>query len=147
MTAQQKFDAALRQGKRKLEAEFAVRIRAEVRKRLEDTILPSYNESYAMHKDVIKARKGVMDKAKYRKFLFCLHPDRVANLKDDVLTRRFHDAFDEFTKLEKVLLNEKESPTHFAPIPRTYEELMKARQSVMEKRRAQKAKGSSLSRR
>jgi hypothetical protein len=139
MTAQQKLEVAIRLQKRKLDAEFDLRLRNEVRKRLEDTILPSYNESYDKHREVIKSRKGVMDKASYRKLIFCLHPDRVANMKNEILSKRFRDAFDLIINLEKRLLDEKESPTELPPLPRTYQELMKARQTIMEKRRTSKA--------
>jgi hypothetical protein len=71
--------------------------------------------------------------------LFCLHPDRVESLKDEVLSARFNDAFDLFTKLEKLLLDEEESPTQFSPIPRTYDEMMKARAEVMARRRGKAA--------
>jgi hypothetical protein len=38
-------------------------------------------------------------------------------LKDEVLSARFNDAFDLFTKLEKLLLDEKESPTQIFADP------------------------------
>lgn len=136
--AEDRFAAAMRQGKRKLEAEFDLRLREEVRKRLEDTILPSYNKSYAEHQEVIKTRKGILTKAQYRNFLFCVHPDRVQHLKDATLSKRFRDAYDLLNQLEKRLLDEKESPTDFPPMPSTYNELMKARQEVMARRRAQR---------
>ena len=41
MTAQQKLETAIRAHKRKIDAEFDLRLRTEVRQRLEDTILPS----------------------------------------------------------------------------------------------------------
>ena len=149
MTAQQKLETAIRAHKRKIDAEFDLRLRTEVRHRLEDTILPSYNESYDKYREVIKSRKGVMDKSAYRKIIFCLHPDRVANMKDEILSKRFRDAYDLIITLEKRLLDEKESPTELPPLPKTYAELMKARQTIMEKRRSAKstANKSALSRR
>jgi hypothetical protein len=139
MSAKQKLDSAIRAAVRKVEAEFDVRIRNEVRKRLEETILPSYNKSYAEHQDVIKSRKGVMDRASYRKLIFCVHPDRVASMKDETLSKRFRDAYDLLINIEKRLLDEKESPTNFPPMPSSYDELMKARQKVTEERRAKRA--------
>jgi hypothetical protein len=44
--------------------EFEQRFQAEVKRRLEETILPHYNESYAKYNDYIKwaRRKGIMSK-------------------------------------------------------------------------------------
>lgn len=138
MTAQEKLETAIRQAKRKIEAEFDVRLRSEIRKRLEETVLPSYNKTYSECQDIIRSRKGIITKADYRKIIFCLHPDRIANMKDESLSRRFRDAYDLFVKLEKRLLDEKESPSDLPALPRTYDELMRARQDVLNKRRAQK---------
>src|SRR5512139_832877 len=77
MTMRQKFDMALRQYKRQMDNDFEHRIRQEVQKRLEDTILPAYEKSYKEYREVIEGRKGVMTGAVYRKILSCLHPDRV----------------------------------------------------------------------
>jgi hypothetical protein len=80
-------------------------------------------------------RKGIMDRLTYRKILACLHPDRVS---DPALKKRYEEAFRLFTNLEKRVLNEKESPTQFRKMPRTYEELMAMKAKVQSERRARR---------
>lgn len=140
ITSREKLDAAMRQHKRKLELQFSDRVSDEVRKRLEDTILPHYSKTYADYKAVLKSRKGCMDRATYKKILACLHPDRV---QDAVLKKRYEEAFRLFTELEKVVLNEKESPTSFIDIPSTYEDLTKAKAAATAARRTKRANGRS----
>lgn len=135
MSAQQRLDAAVRQHIQKLNVEFEQRVLAECRKRLEETILPSYNKSYAEYQDVVKARKGIMDRATYRTILSCLHPDRVA---DPGLKKRFEDAFHLFTKMELVLLDEKQNPTSAMQFPRSYEEMMALKQKASASRKARR---------
>ena len=137
MTAREKLEAAIRQHKRKLDIEFDLRIRAELKRYLDDVALPSYLKDITNLERSIRERKGVMDRITYRKILSCLHPDRVA---DPGLKKRYEEAFRLFTELEKRVLNEKESPTQFRrDVPRTYEELMKAKARVQAERRAKRA--------
>jgi len=84
----------------------------------------------------IRERKGIMDRITYRKILACLHPDRVI---DPALKKRYEEAFRLFTELEKRVLDEKESPTQFRKMPRTYEELMAMKAKVQAERRAKRA--------
>jgi ribosomal protein L17 len=121
LTAQQKLDAAIKQAKRELDLEFEQRIQEEIRHRLEATILPHYKKTYDEYVRVIKARKGVMDRASYRKILAALHPNRV---QDPVLKKRAEEAFNTFTKIERLLLDEKQSPTATEPMPRSYADLI-----------------------
>jgi hypothetical protein len=88
--------------------------------------LPHYKKTEAEYQRVIKARKGVMDRATYKKILSCLHPDRVGA----ALAKRFEEAFNLFTKLETLLLNEKESPTPSMVMPTTYDELMELKRKT-----------------
>ena len=136
MTAQDKLAAAIRQAKRKLAIEFEERVRAESRKRIEQTILPSYIKDHALYKEIIRARKGVMDRSTYKKILSSLHPDRVT---DQSLKKRYEDAFYQFNRLEKLLLDENESPTPLMQMPRTYDELMAMKRRVTEQRKAKRA--------
>ena len=75
-----------------------------------------------------------MDRATYKKILSCLHPDRV----DASLARRYEEAFNLFTKLEAVLLNEKESPTPSVKMPTTYAEMMAMKQTASDARKAKR---------
>ena len=132
LTAQQKLDAAIKQAKRALDLEFEQRIQDELRHRLEATILPHYKKTYDEYVRVIKARKGVVDRANYRKILAALHPDRV---QDPALKKRAEEAFNMFTKIERLLLDEKQSPTATEPMPRSYADLMARKQRMAEARR------------
>lgn len=132
LTAQQRLEAAIRQHKRKLELEFEQRVREECRERIEEMILPHYNETYATYQDLIKARKGLMDRATYKKILACLHPD------GSMSQGRRADAFHLFSQLEKRLLDEKDSPTPTATMPQTYEELMEWKRRATEARKAKR---------
>jgi hypothetical protein len=105
-----------------MEAE--LKIQQEVRRRINEMVLPEYNKKYAEFERGIKSRKGVMDRASYKKILGCLHPDRV---QDADMKKRYEEAFNIFTQLEKVLLDESQSPTDFIKFPRTFEEMMAMR--------------------
>jgi hypothetical protein len=135
MTAQQKLDAAIRQHKRKLDEEFEVRTREECKRWLNEISLPQYLKELTKLEQSISNRKGIMDRITYRKILSCLHPDRV---QDPILKKRYEEAFRLFTELEKRVLDEKESPTQFRKMPRTYEELMAMRAKVQAERRAKR---------
>jgi hypothetical protein len=134
MSAQQKLESAVRQHKRKLDLEFEQRVLDECRKRIEETILPSYNREKAIYEDLIKARKGLMDRATYKKILACLHPD------GSMSKERVAEAFHLFSQLEKRLLDEKESPTPTMTMPQTYEELMEWKRRASEARKAKRAR-------
>ena len=77
-----------------------------------------------------------MDRLTYRKILACLHPDRV---RDEVLKKRYEEAFRLFTELEKRVLDEKQSPTEFRTMPRTYADLMAMKAKVQAERRTKRA--------
>lgn len=136
LTAQEKLQLAIKQQKRKLEAEFEIRTREECRRWLNEISLPQYAKELAELERSITSRKGVMDRITYRKILACLHPDRV---QDSVLKKRYEEAFRLFTELEKRVLDEKQSPTEFRKVPRTYEELMKMKAKMQAERRAKRA--------
>jgi hypothetical protein len=134
-TAQEKLDIAIRAHKRKLDAEFEVKTREEVRRWLNEVSLPQYTKELAELERSITSRKGVMDRITYRKILACLHPDRVT---DPALKKRYEEAFRLFTELEKRVLDETQSPTTFRKMPRTYEELMAMKAKVQAARRAKR---------
>ena len=121
---QSKLDAAIRQEKRRLQAEFEQAVQDELKRALNEMVLPQYNKRLTEYQQVIKARKGIMSRATYRMILSWLHPDRIADPgQKEAITKAFHA----FTNLELVLCNEKEMPTDPASIPRTAEEWMQRR--------------------
>lgn len=136
MTGQQKLDAAIRQAKRKLEIEIETRCREDLQRWLNEVTLPQYAKELGALERSIRERKGIMDRITYRKILACLHPDRVS---DPALKKRYEEAFRLFTELEKRVLDEKESPTQFRQMPRTYEELMAMKAKVRAGRRAKRS--------
>jgi hypothetical protein len=142
MTAQQKLDVAIRQATRKLEAEIETRCREDLQRWLNEVTLPQYAKELGALERSIRERKGIMDRITYRKILACLHPDRVM---DPVLKKRYEEAFRLFTELEKRVLDEKESPTQFRKVPRTYEDLMAMKAKVQAERRAKRASKSKVS--
>jgi ParB-like chromosome segregation protein Spo0J len=126
LSAKEKLEMAIRQHKKKLDAEFEQRIVAECQKRIEETILPYYNQTYTEYLDLIRNRKGLMTRVNYRKMLAALHPDRVQGAE---AKKRSEEAFQLLAKLEKRFLDETESPTSSITMPRTYGDLMKMRRN------------------
>lgn len=100
MTAQQKFDLAVRQYLRKLDAEFDQRVTERHQKLLEN-IWPRLKQSEEHAERIIASRKGLMERRTYIRILARLHPDTGGDA----------ELFDLFKQLETVLLNEKECPT------------------------------------
>ena len=134
MTAQEKLDAAIRQAKKRLELEFSESVRREVMRDLNEVTLPHYLDKIVKLERLIYARRGVLDKITYNKIRWCLHSDHV---QDPAMKRRYDEAFTIFNGLEKLLLDEKHSPTPFRKdLPKTYADLMAARNKVREERRA-----------
>ena len=135
MSAQEKLDAAIRQHKRKLDLEFEIRCREECQRWLNEVSLPQYAKELGRLEHLIRNREGVMDRITYQKIRACLHPDRV---QDPALKKRYEEAFRLFTELEKRVLNEKESPTTFRTMPRTYADLMAMKAKVQATRKAKR---------
>ena len=130
---QQRFDAAIRQHKRKLDAEFEARVLDECRKRVDEFILPEHVKEQEEARAVIKARKGVMPYRAFKTILACLHPDRVL---DEGQKKRYAEAFNIFNDLKLLLCCEAELPApQTTDIPRTYSEMMARKQKVAEARR------------
>jgi hypothetical protein len=126
----ERFEAMCRRQEREFEARVEQGVEEEAARRLNEISLPQYAKELEDLEFSIKHRKGVMDRATYRKVLACLHVERLVQVTgiplakmDQGLQRRYDDAFNLFADLEKVLLDEKESPTEFRKMPRTAEEL------------------------
>jgi hypothetical protein len=78
MSARQKLEAAIRQQKRKLQAEFDQAVQTEVARAIEATVLPQYNKEMADARQVI-SRKGVTLRQEYLLITSCLRPDQSAS--------------------------------------------------------------------
>jgi hypothetical protein len=135
MTAQQKFDAAMRQHKAKLDVEFWKKVQEGVQKFLLETTLPKHRQEQAEAKRVMDTRKGIMTKDQFNTIRRALHPDSRHSLSDARLT----EAFTMFMKLEKSLLAEKDSPTDFQPLPTNWADWEKKKRQAAEARKAKHA--------
>ena len=134
LTAQQKVDAAIRQYKRNQDLEFETRVRDEVKRRIDEVVLPHWKEKIDRAQELYSRRKALMDKATFNKIRRGLHPDSRNSISDKMLG----EAFDAFMALEKFLLNEKDSPTEFPNLPQTWADWEKAKQAATAARRARR---------
>ena len=122
-SAQEKLDAAVRQHQRRLDLAFEKRVLDEVRKRLDQIVLPSWQTRLDDAERVLKRRSGIMDKNTFNTIRRALHPDS----RNAVSDKKLAEAFDAFMGLEKLLLDEKDSPTEFGGIPSNLAEWDKMR--------------------
>jgi transposase len=132
-SARQKFDAAIRQHQRKLDAELAD-FRAQLVTefdRFKVDWLRTMNAKQAEYDAVISARKGVMTRKTFDAIRRCLHPDSRQSVSDD----RLAEAFRLFGRLELKLLPESDFPTRrFRPLNPA--DLLEAKIRADEARRA-----------
>ena len=134
MSAQKKFDIAVKQMRRKLEAEIRQQLHAEYQKWLTD-LISGYRKKEQHYNIIIKQHKGIMDKTSYNLIWSCLHADSRKSVSDDKLNR----AFNLWTNLEKRVLSEKDSPTNYGDLPKTPEEWMKRKAAYQAERAAARA--------
>jgi hypothetical protein len=135
MSAQEKLDAAIRQHQRKLDATFERRVLDEIKRRIDEIILPHWKKQIDEAQQLYARRRGLMDKTTFNKIRRGLHPDSRNAISDKVLG----EAFDTFMGLEKFLLNEKDSPTEVgAGLPGSWAEWEAAKQHATAARRAKR---------
>lgn len=120
-SAREKFDAALRAHKKMLDVQFEQRVQAEVKQRVEELILPHFQQKERDAERIIKARKSVMPRSTYRKILAALHPDDSMSKEAKRLT------FEAFKDLELLVVGEAEMPTGGTTLPGSLEELLQRR--------------------
>lgn len=139
LTAQEKFDAAIKRERKNMDRLIDERARDLARTLVEDTILPSYIKSKEEYDSLVKCRQGAMTKAEYNLIRACLHPD--GSMSADKRQR----AWDLFSSVEIALLDETQMPTSSFKIPTRYDDLMEIkRQRSAVKRSGNKAVGASL---
>lgn len=143
LSAQEKLAVAIRQATRKLEAKFERRVSDDLRRRLDEIILPHWKQQIEEAKRIYERRKGIMDKATFNKIRRGLHPDSRNSISDKMLG----DAFDTFMGLEKFLLDEKDSPTEFGAVPSTLAEWDAMKQKTSAERRAKRGNQVNVARR
>jgi transposase len=108
-TAQEKLDAAIRAHQRKLDLGFEQRVRDEIKKRIDEMVLPAWKQQIEQAKELYSKRRALMDKELFNTIRRALHPDSRNSISD----KKLGEAFDAFMSLEKYLINEKDSPTKF----------------------------------
>src|SRR6516162_4683139 len=118
LTAQQKLDAAIRQHQAKLDAAFHNRVLDEVKKRIDEIVLPHWKKQIEEAQKLYQHRRGAMSKETFNTIRRALHPDSRQSISD----KKLAEAFDTFMSLEKFLLDEKDSPTEFGDLPKTWAE-------------------------
>ena len=123
MTAQEKLDAAIRQHKHRLDLAFKQQVQDMVRQRVDEFVLPHWKKQIEEAKTLYERRKSLMDKETFNIIRRALHPDSRASISD----KKLAEAFDTFMRLEKYLLNEKDSPTDFGGLPSSLAEWDKMR--------------------
>jgi hypothetical protein len=126
---------------RRLDVEFSQAVNDRVQEFLENTIGPQLQKEQDEARRVIASRKGIMDKKAFRKIVECLHSDRVI---DPVLKPKYDEAFSIFMDLEKVLLDEKNSPTPFVQIPKTPAEWAERKRKPSEQKKSKKNTGTAI---
>jgi hypothetical protein len=134
-TAQQKLEIAARQHKAKLDANFRTTVLEEVRKRIDEIVLPHWKEQIEQSKELFSRRRKLMDKKTFDTIRRALHPDSRNSISD----KKLGEAFDAFMGLEKYLLDEKDSPTDFPDLPRSWQEWETAKRKTTEARKARYA--------
>jgi hypothetical protein len=132
LSAQEKFDAAVGRYQKMLDQKFERRVLDEIKKRIDEMILPHWKTLIEQSKKLYEHRRGAMDKQTFNKIRRALHPDSRNSISDSVLA----DAFDTFMQLEKFLLNEKESPTDFSGLPNSLDEWDKMRAAAATAKRS-----------
>jgi len=123
LTAQEKLAAAIRQHQRKLDAQFEQRVLDECRRRTDEIWLPHWKKQIDQAKELYARRRALMTKEVFNIIRRGLHPDSRNAISD----KKLAEAFDAFMGLEKFLLNEKDSPTHFGDLPSSLAEWDKMR--------------------
>jgi hypothetical protein len=139
MTVQQKIEVWKRQEMGRMAAQFSQMVNARVRELLEETILPRHRKEQDEAKRVMNVRKGIMDKATFNAIRRGLHPDSRHSISDKMLGA----AFDAFMRLEKLLLDEKQSPTDYQKLPETMAEWDLRREAANAAQKAKRAAGRS----
>jgi ParB-like chromosome segregation protein Spo0J len=123
ITAQEKLATAIRQHQRKLDAAFEQRVLEECRRRMDEITLPHWKKQIDQAKKLYANRSALMSKELFNIIRRGLHPDS----RNSISEKKLAEAFDAFMGLEKFLLNEKDSPTHFGDLPTNLAEWDKMR--------------------
>ena len=142
-SAQEKLAIAIRQHAKKLDMKFEQRVSEDVRRRLDEIILPHWKQQIEQAKRIFDKRRGFMDKATFNKIRRALHPDSRNGLSDKMLA----ESFDTFMSFEKHMLSEKDSPTDTPTVPSSLKEWDAMKAKTTAERRAKRSAANGLQRR
>jgi hypothetical protein len=137
------------------------KLHAEVLRWAEETFLPKHRKEQEEAKLVMNRRNGIMNKATFIKIWSCLHTERLAqllgiphNTLDEKLAKKYAEAFNAFSAMEKRLLDEKDSPTDWQElrdlkvrVPETTAEMDAMKAKAEAERKAKRNSGNTLRRR
>jgi DNA-binding NarL/FixJ family response regulator len=137
---------------RQYEAQFAARVDAAARelafKMRDDMVagmLARLREEQKRLGWAVKSRHGIMNRKDYRKIWACLHTDRTDHFEmDSKMRAEYRDAWELFRSAEKLLLDERSSPTELIHIPTTVEEINEMRRQDAAARKAQKSSNTEM---
>jgi len=135
-SARERLERAVAQATARLEREYELKVETEVRRRIEEVVIPHWTAKEEEYNTVIRARRGVMTAAVFRKMLAALHEDLV---QGDHNKRRARECFTFLNENKVAFVAEAEHPTRGTPLPRTMAEWDEARRQATEHRRAQRA--------
>lgn len=128
-SSRERFDRAVAAMKRQLERERQSLIDAEVRRLINEQILPLHAERQARADRIIAAaRDGIFSNSEYRLILSSLNPGTRLGVSDERLAKAFN-----LVKENEFLLSKRERETRTPPgaaFPTSYEELMRRGQGV-----------------
>jgi hypothetical protein len=124
-----------------LDRGFHKAVNARVEEFLEQTIGPKLQQEQQQAERIMKSRNGIMDRKTFTKIRSCLHPDKVTDPKQKEV---YNEAFLLFNRLEKRLLDEKDSPTQFTDIPKTRAEWEEAKRKADAARKAKRSAGAEV---
>jgi len=138
LTAQEKLAAAIRQHQRELDITFEKRVAEGIRKSIDETVLPHYNEKLKLYNRVLAARTGSMTRKTYNLIRSCLHADSRLSVSEDKLNSAFHV----WSDMEVVLLDESQCPTVSTGfvMPTSFADLVERRKMHQNKREANSLK-------
>jgi hypothetical protein len=139
LSMQEKFNLWKKQETERMGKSFRLAVEKLTEERVNrylENLSPKLEAEQNIAKQIMERRKGILTKDEFRELRSCCHPDRI---QDSALKIRFESAFRLLAKLEKLLLNEKQSPTQFANIPKT-----RAEWDAMRTAKGSKVNGSSL---
>ncbi len=120
-TKQEEFDRSLNAHKRVLDLRFKLSVEQEVKRLLDEMILPTWNKRKAELDLVMKSRKGLFTRKQYNDIMRCLHPDTQPTEQQKTI------AFRLIAEQKLVLLSEKEQPSEPWDLPKTAAELLARR--------------------